>query len=65
MVSIFLVPIESFLESLDRDNCVIEIPLVDESSEWELLSLLGHWFKPESFDSVFFSIASDAVFFSS
>jgi len=44
---------------------VTEIPFVDESSEWELLSFLGNWYEPESFESVFSSIASDAVFFSS
>jgi len=43
---------------------VTEIPIVDESSERELLSLLGDWYKPESFESIFSSIASDAVFFS-
>jgi len=43
---------------------VTEIPFMDESSEQELLSLLGDWYKPESFESVFSSIASDAVFFS-
>jgi len=44
---------------------VTEIPFVDESSEWELLSLLGDWYKPKSFNSVFSSSASNAVFFSS
>ena len=44
---------------------VTEIPFVDESSERELLSLLGDWYEPESFDSVFSSIASNARFFSS
>jgi len=44
---------------------VTEIPFVDESSEWELLLLLGDWYEPESFESVVSSIASDAVFFSS
>jgi len=48
----------------NRGN-VTEIPFVDESSEWELLSLLGDWYEPESFESIFSSIASDAVFFSS
>jgi len=43
---------------------VTEIPFVDESSEWELLSLLGDWYEPKSFDSIFSSLASDAVFFS-
>jgi len=43
---------------------VTEIPWVDESSEWELLLLLGDWYEPETFDSVFSSIASDAVKFS-
>ena len=41
---------------------VTEITFVDENSERELLSLLGDWYEPESLDSVFFSIASDAVF---
>ena len=44
---------------------VTEIPFVDESSEWELLSLLGDWYEPESYESIFSSIASNAVFFSS
>jgi len=44
---------------------VTEIPLVDKSSEWELLSLLGHWYEPESTESLFSSMPSDAVFFSS
>jgi len=44
---------------------VTEIPFVDESSERELLLLLGNWYEPESFESVFSSIASGAVFFSS
>jgi len=44
---------------------VTEIPFMDESSKQELLSLLGDWYEPESFESVFSSIASDAVFFSS
>ena len=48
----------------NRGN-VTEIPFVDKSSEWELLSLLGDWYEPESFESVFSSIASNAVFFSS
>jgi len=48
----------------NRGN-VTEIPFVDESSEWELLSLLGDWYEPESFESIFSSIASNAVFFSS
>jgi len=43
---------------------VTEIPWIDENSEWELLSLLGDWYKPKSFDSVFSSIVSDAVHFS-
>jgi len=42
---------------------VTEIPYVDESSEWELLSLLGDCYEPESFEFVFSSIASNAVFF--
>jgi len=44
------------------DN-ITEIPWVDESSEWELLLLLGDWYEPDTFDSVFSSIASDAVHF--
>jgi len=44
---------------------VIEIPIVDKSSERELLLLLGDWYEPKSFESIFSSIASDAVFFSS
>ena len=44
---------------------VTEIPFVDKSSEQELFSLLGDWYEPESIESVFSSIASDAVFFSS
>jgi len=44
---------------------VTEIPFMDESSKWELLSLLGDWYEPKTFDSLFSSIASDAVFFSS
>jgi len=44
---------------------VTEIPFVDESSKWELLSLLGDWYEPETFESVFSSIASNGVFFSS
>ena len=43
---------------------VTEIPFVDESSERELLSLLGDWYKPKTFESIFSSIASDVVFFS-
>ena len=46
-------------------DLVTEIHWMDKSSEQELLLLLGDWYKPESFDCVFFSIASDAVFFSS
>ena len=44
---------------------VMEIPFVDESSERELLLLLGDWYEPESIESVFSSMPSDAVFFSS
>ena len=44
---------------------VTEILFVDESSKQELLSLLGDWYKPKSFDSIFSSIVSNAVFFSS
>jgi len=40
---------------------VTEIPFVNESSEWELLSLLGNWYEPEFFESIFSSITSDAV----
>jgi len=38
---------------------VTEIPWVNESSEQELLLLLGNWYEPESFNP----IASDAVYF--
>ena len=34
---------------------VTEIPFVDESSERELLLLLGNWYEPETFESVFSS----------
>jgi len=44
---------------------VTEIPWVDESSELKLLSLLGDWYELEFFDYIFFSIAFDAVHFSS
>jgi len=44
---------------------VTEIPFVDESTERELLSLLGDWYEPESIESVFSSMSSDTVFFSS
>jgi len=43
---------------------VTEIPFVDKSSKWELLLLLGNWYEPEFFESIFSSIASNAVFFS-
>ena len=43
---------------------VTEIPFVDESSERELLSLLGDWYEPESIESLFSTMPSDAVFFS-
>ena len=46
-------------------ECVTEIPVVDESSEWELLSLLEDWYELKSFEFIVSSIASDAVFFSS
>ena len=29
---------------------VTKIPIVDKSSEQELLSLLGNWYEPESFE---------------
>jgi len=48
-----------------RIGGVTEIPFVGESSKRELLSLLGNWYEPESYESIFSSIASDAVFFSS
>jgi len=48
-----------------RSTTVTEIPFVDESSEQELLSLLGNWYEPKSIESVFSSMPSDAVFFSS
>jgi len=44
---------------------VTEIPLVDEDTERELFSLLGDWYEPESIESLFSSMPSDAVFFSS
>jgi len=44
---------------------VTEIPLVDEDTEQELFSLLGKWYKPESIESLFSSLPSDAVHFSS
>ena len=44
---------------------VTEIPLVDEDTKWELFSLLGDWYEPESIESLFSSMPSDAVFFSS
>ena len=44
---------------------VTEIPLVDEDTEQELFSLLGDWYEPESIESLFSSMPSDAVFFSS
>ena len=43
---------------------ITEIPFVNESSEQELLSLLGNWYEPNTY-SVFSSIAFNAVFFSS
>ena len=44
---------------------VTEIPFVDEDTERELFSLLGDWYEPESIESLFSSMPSDAVFFSS
>jgi len=44
---------------------VTEIPFADESSEWELLSLLGDWYEPKTFEPVFSFISSNAIFFSS
>ena len=44
---------------------VTEIPFVDESSEQELLSLLGDWYEPKTFESVFSYMSSNAVLFSS
>jgi len=44
---------------------VTEIPFVDESTERELLSLLGDWYEPKSIESLFLSMPSNAVFFSS
>ena len=44
---------------------VTEIPFVDEDTKRELFSLLGDWYKPESTESLFSSMPSDAVFFSS
>ena len=46
-------------------HVVTEIPSVDEDTERELLSLLGDWYEPESIESLFSSMPSDAVFFSS
>ena len=43
---------------------VTEIPWVDESSKQELLSLLGDWYEPDTFNSVFSLLASNAVIFS-
>jgi len=51
-------------QKYNGDN-VTEIPFMDESSKWELLSLLGDWYKPKSLKSIFSSIASNVVFFSS
>jgi len=48
-----------------RTFSVTEIPFVDKSSKQELLSLLGDWYKPNMFNSVFSSVVSNAVFFSS
>ena len=56
---------EDFLDGSDYLNAVTEIPFVDESTKWELLSLLGDWYEPESTESLFSSMPSDAVFFSS
>lgn len=47
----------------NRGN-VTEIPWMDKSNEWELLSLLGDWYEPRSFDFIFSYIASNAVHFS-
>jgi len=44
---------------------VTEIPFVDEDTERELFSLLGDWYEPKSIESLFSSMPSDAVFFSS
>jgi len=44
---------------------VTEIPLVDEDTERELFSLLGDRYEPESTESLFSSLPSDTVFFSS
>ena len=54
----------------ERKSClsvtsVTEIPWMDECSKQKLLLLLGDWYEPESFDSIFSSIASDDVHFSS
>jgi len=51
-------------DQVDKQS-VTEIPLVDEDTERELLSLLGDWYEPESIESLFSSMPSDAVFFSS
>jgi len=55
---------EVVLQMYNRGN-VTEIPWMDKSCEWELLLLLGDWYEPDTFDSIFSSCASDAVFFSS
>jgi len=60
-IKVFDSVLESGLEVLDS---VTEIPFMDESSEWELLSLLGDWYEPKSIESLFSSMPSDAVFFS-
>jgi len=44
---------------------VTEVPFVDESTKQELLSLLGNWYEPESIESLFSSMPSNAIFFSS
>jgi len=44
---------------------VTEIPFIDEDTKRELFSLLGDWYEPESIESLFSSMPSDAVFFSS
>jgi len=46
-------------------SAVTEIPFVDEDTKRELFSLLGDWYEPESIESLFSSMPSDAVFFSS
>jgi len=66
-VSVLLLVVSMHCGSKTTFACidgVMEIPWVDESSEQELLSLLGDWYEPKMFDSVFSLLPSDAVTFS-